>query len=325
MSVCISVYNTEKYLPRCLDSVIAQTLHSLEIVLVNNGSTDSSEAIMRQYESNHPERKFIIVSQEDRGLAQGRQSGVNVATGQYITFLDADDYVYPSAYQKMYEAGVKNNADIIEIETVRDGNIISSPYEGLKDSHSVLNRYFKKNDLPSMLWMRMYHRNLFEKPVFPKLYTNNEDMFGLPCLLHAAKSVYFLKEPLHVYSVDNELAVMSNLKKKKDEKYFKARSKALYAVPFVEKYIGEKYINNEYSESFFFYKSRIIIGFLFYRFAEIGYKNRIDAVKEVLGLSSVPETEQVIRKLARKDGIGRLIKSIGVQNTFKLYQLFKRV
>ena len=89
VSVCISVHNTAKYLPRCLDSVCAQTLQSLEIVLVNNGSTDNSEAIMREYAEKHPERRFVILSQEDRSLAGGRLTGINHATGEYILFAGA--------------------------------------------------------------------------------------------------------------------------------------------------------------------------------------------------------------------------------------------
>ena len=117
VSVCISVHNTAKYLPRCLDSVCVQTLQSLEIVIVNNGSTDNSEEIMHDYASKNPERKFVIISQEDRSLAGGRQSGIDHATGEYIAFLDADDFVAPEAYEKMLLCAERESVDIVEIET----------------------------------------------------------------------------------------------------------------------------------------------------------------------------------------------------------------
>ena len=325
VSVCISVHNTERYLPRCLDSVIAQTIESLEIVLVNNGSTDSSEALMHKYKQQHPERCFVIITQEDRSLAGGRIAGIQHATGDFITFLDADDFVYPEAYQKMYDVAKENNADIVEVQTEREGVVISSPYQGLHEAHDVLRDYFVGNGMPSMLWLRMYRRNLFEKPVLPQLYTNNEDMFGLPCLLHAANTIYFLKETLHVYSTDNETAVMSNLKKKKGEKYFQSRSVALNILPFIEDYIGEKAINEEYKETFPKYKSRMLLGFLFYRFSDINYERRIAAVCPIVGASSVNDAEQIIKKTANNEGIGKLIKLIGVKQTFRLYKILKRV
>lgn len=105
VSVCISVYNTSHLLPRCLDSVVTQSLKEIEVILVNNGSTDNSLQIMEEYQQRFPEM-IKIFSQEDRGLAQGRQSGINNAMGEYITFLDADDYVTEDAYEKMYTTAI---------------------------------------------------------------------------------------------------------------------------------------------------------------------------------------------------------------------------
>ena len=92
LSVCISVHNTEKYLKRCLESVAVQNMDGLELILVNNGSTDGSAKIMRNFLTSHPEMSISIYEQEDRGLAQGRQTGVNHASGEYITFLSGHTY-----------------------------------------------------------------------------------------------------------------------------------------------------------------------------------------------------------------------------------------
>ena len=243
ISVIIPVYNVEKYLPRCLDSVCAQTLQSLEIVLVNNGSTDNSEAIMREYAEKHPERRFVILSQEDRSLAGGRLTGINHATGEYITFLDADDLVDATTYQKMLECAEKEGVDIVEIQTRRDAKILESNLKGLQDTHQVLKQYFTKGGIQSMLWMRMFRRSLFAKPVLPTIYTNNEDMFAWPCLLYAAHSIYFLKKPLHTYSTDNEGGVMQSetYDPKLAERRFQSRTKALLSIPFFREYAGDGY------------------------------------------------------------------------------------
>ena len=85
ITVCISVYNGEKYLRRCLDSVVSQKICSMEIVLVNDGSTDGTSEIMHEYQNRFPEIR--IIEQENRGLAQGRWTGVKNSTGSYITSL----------------------------------------------------------------------------------------------------------------------------------------------------------------------------------------------------------------------------------------------
>ncbi|WP_313567197.1 glycosyltransferase, partial [Empedobacter sp.] len=82
ISICISVHNTGKYLRRCLDSVVEQTIREKEIILVNNGSTDDSLEIMKNYRQKFP-HLIRIINQEDKGLAQGRQTGVNNAKGEY--------------------------------------------------------------------------------------------------------------------------------------------------------------------------------------------------------------------------------------------------
>ena len=93
VSTCISVYNGEKYLRRCLDSVLSQNISSMEIVLVNDGSTDSSSEIMYEYQARYPGTRIKVIEQENRGLAQGRWTGVKNSCGRYITFLDVDEYI----------------------------------------------------------------------------------------------------------------------------------------------------------------------------------------------------------------------------------------
>ena len=91
VSVIVPVYNVEKYITRCLTSLINQTLDDLEIILVNDGSTDNSVAIIREYKRQHD--NIILVEKENGGLSSARNFGLVYATGEYIAFLDSDDYV----------------------------------------------------------------------------------------------------------------------------------------------------------------------------------------------------------------------------------------
>lgn len=328
VSVCISVHNTAKYLPRCLDSVCAQTLQNLEIVLVNNGSTDNSEEIMHDYASRHPERKFVIVSQEDRSLAGGRQTGIDNATGEYIAFLDADDLVVPEAYEKMLECAEKEKVDIVEVETMRDGKVLSSNLSGTQNAHEVLKLYFTQSGIQSMLWLRLYKRSLFCNPVMPTIYTNNEDMFALPCLLHAAHSIHYLKEPLHTYSTDNEGGVMKSETNNPElaERRFRSRKKALLSIPHFRHFVGEK-LYGEYEKEHCIYEAEYILGFLLTVFKGKNMKDKISAILESLDFETEKELNTFLHKYLPQSGQTSYIlyKLFGISATYYIYKIINKL
>lgn len=326
VSVCISVHNTASLLPRCLDSVCAQTLQDLEIVLVNNGSTDKSEVIMREYENQHPERRFIIVSQEDRGLAQGRQSGVNCATGEYITFLDADDYVSETAYEKMYTTAINENVDIVEIQTRRENRIISSPFDGKQNTHYVLRRWFVGDIFtPTMLWLRLYKKELFDKPVLPNLYTNNEDNFAYPCLLYRANSIYYLKEPLHEYTTDNENGYMKRITTDPSytDKLFKAKVTALKSVHHIENYIGKETIHKDYCNEFNTFKANMALVFILKQFKNVPYKEKINVTASAISVAPRNLPLFIRKNINCNCSVNRLAKLFGIMPVHFVYSLFR--
>lgn len=290
VSVCISVYNGAKYIERCLDYVYNQTLKELEIVVVNDGSTDNSLALINKYVQNHPDRRFVIVSQENGGLCRGRRAGVKNTTGEYITFFDQDDYIDPSTYEKMSKCIEQNDVDIVEMSTRYGDKVISSPYKGVKDSHDVLRRYFRKGGIRTMLWLRLYKRSLFEKDVLPDIYTNNEDMFAFPCILHVAKKIYFLDEPLHIYSIDNDSSYMNTLKlnsynSKKPYDSFKIR---LLSLNHFTAFVGSDNMQ-EYQDDYNHYKARYIYAFLMSNFYKVSMDEKVSYTIEQFALTSYNE------------------------------------
>lgn len=110
ISVIIPVYNVEQYLRECLESVINQTLSELEIICINDGSTDSSLDILREYEQK--DNRIIVINQENEGVAATRNVGISLAKGEYISFIDSDDYIDLDFYEKLYNAAKKYKADI---------------------------------------------------------------------------------------------------------------------------------------------------------------------------------------------------------------------
>ncbi len=110
VSVIIPVYNTEKYLKECLDSVINQTFNDIEIICINDGSTDGSLNILTEYATI--DSRIIVITQENKGVSEARNNGMEKAGGEYIMFLDSDDYLYKQACEIAYNSATSNNADV---------------------------------------------------------------------------------------------------------------------------------------------------------------------------------------------------------------------
>lgn len=111
ISVIIPVYNTGKYVSRCIDSVIDSTYRNIEIICVNDGSTDNSPSILKEYEKK--DSRIKVVNKENGGLSSARNAGMDVANGEYITFLDSDDWIHRSYIEIMANAACSENADIV--------------------------------------------------------------------------------------------------------------------------------------------------------------------------------------------------------------------
>ena len=101
VSVIVPVYNTKQYLKRCMDALVKQTLEDIEIVAVNDGSTDDSLQMLKEYEEKYPE-KVRVLSKENGGQATARNLGIRECTGEYIGFADSDDYIDTTMFEKMY-------------------------------------------------------------------------------------------------------------------------------------------------------------------------------------------------------------------------------
>ena len=111
VSVIIPVFNTEDYLGQCLDSAVNQTLKDIEIICINDGSTDHSPAILEEYQAKDP--RVVIISQDNRGLSAARNCGMIKARGKYVYFLDSDDYVDSETLKRSTELAEKNDLDAV--------------------------------------------------------------------------------------------------------------------------------------------------------------------------------------------------------------------
>ena len=130
LSIIVPVYNSQSFLRQCIDSILAQTFENYEIILINDGSTDDSGAICDEYSSNFPE-KIHTRHKANGGAASARNAGIEMAQGEFIGFIDSDDYIHPEMFSFLVSEIEKNGADIIETRFIKKGSENDSTSEGV--------------------------------------------------------------------------------------------------------------------------------------------------------------------------------------------------
>ena len=142
VSVIIPVYNVGKYLRKCLDSVINQTLKDIEIICVNDGSTDNSGKILDEYAAK--DKRIKVIHQENQGLGAARNVGIDLAKGEYIGFVDSDDWISTGFYEKLYETAKRENSDISACNIMRVKNNQTYPllkYTTINKATTLKNKF----------------------------------------------------------------------------------------------------------------------------------------------------------------------------------------
>ncbi|MBQ3006121.1 MAG: glycosyltransferase [Clostridia bacterium] len=125
VSIVVPIYNAAPYLRKCLDSVVNQTLKNVEIIFIDDGSTDGSSEICKEYASK--DNRIIYYKKENEGLAAARQDGIERASGEYVGFVDSDDWLELNMYERMYDVAVKENADVVFCNCYEDEDV-KNPY-----------------------------------------------------------------------------------------------------------------------------------------------------------------------------------------------------
>lgn len=194
LSVIIPVYNGEKYIKRCLDSLKAQTMKKIEIIVVNDGSTDKTEDIIKEY-INSGEERIVYLKKENGGLSDARNFGLKYATGDYYAFVDADDYINDTLFENL-EVYMDENYDMVKfqiIEVDEAGNEISKNnsvnFEN-KTGEEAFNILFKQDNMTEVAWGYIYKAKFWKDNNFKYAKGKYHEDFGLtPLILLRAKKV----------------------------------------------------------------------------------------------------------------------------------------
>ena len=201
ISVIIPVYNVENYVSKCLDSIINQTYENLEIVIVDDGSTDKSGDICEYYAKQ--DNRIILIHQENQGLSMARNNALDIISGDYVGFVDSDDWISPDMYCALYNNAIAHNADIsmcnfYYVSTSGE----TSPYSNESDDIKVLEGIYKiAHNIRlsnNCVWNRLYKRHLFNDIRFPKGKVF-EDIFIMHRLVDNANKVVLSSQCKYYY------------------------------------------------------------------------------------------------------------------------------
>lgn len=212
ISVIIPVYNVEKYLRRCLDSVVAQTYRNLEIICVDDGSVDESGRICDQYAAR--DARIKVIHQENQGISAVRNRGLDAAEGEYIAFVDSDDYILEDMYKKMLDKLLDYNVDLCVCQwqyefsdgrqVVKKQNIDPTIY-GCKTSLKFTHFLYKGNYesvVVVAVWNKLYRRALLDTIRFEGRIHEDEAFCGR--IMAKSISVYVMEEQFYVYAQNGD-------------------------------------------------------------------------------------------------------------------------
>lgn len=220
ISVVVPIYNVEKFLPTCIESVVRQSYRNLELILVDDGSPDSCPSICEKYKQM--DSRIKVIHKKNGGLSDARNEGLKIAKGKWVTFIDSDDYVGTDFLKELYKAAVLNKADIsiCDYSTVVDNNGLekrSSSVLELSNIECLESIYHPKiHGMEFVAWGKLYSARLFKKNnIEYPVGKIHEDIFTTYKLIYAASKIAFSNYIGYFYRIRKDSIMTSrfNLKR----------------------------------------------------------------------------------------------------------------
>lgn len=314
ISVIIPVYNVEKYISECLESLINQTYKNLEIILINDGSRDNSGAICDKYKEK--DSRIKVIHKENGGVSLARNSGLEIAKGDYIAFVDGDDYLDKEYFEKLLKILKEKQVEIVlcgfnkvydnNTEKVTKGkNLVMRKEEFLKD---ILNVQGGAGIVHSKLWKKEAMQGI----KFDKEIKIGEDSFFCIQAVKNVNNVYVLDEALYNYRFNNTSAVR---KYKKD-----FPDLCLTSMQIAKKYIEKEYKDNreitrKFNNYIAYHILLIIVNYCFNNENQLKWMGQIKCLKDVC---KIPEYKEAI-KYSNYDGLSLTRKITLFTIKYKLY------
>lgn len=249
ISIIVPVYNTEKYLERCVNSLIHQTYQNIEIILVNDGSTDNSQSICEKFAGKN--RRIHLINQKNGGSSIARNTGLINAKGNIISFVDSDDHLDLDMYRKMLTKLNEHKLDVVEIE--RNSESDKKKFDDsftIEDRITAFARIIQTTSF--QVWKRIYRRSLIDQMMFiPNII--HQDVFFTIDVINKVEKVGFLNTPLYNYNRESIGIIRSNYSAMKRDIAVKATEYIQSNLPTDEKLkkVMDNYIVHYYTDHYF--------------------------------------------------------------------------
>ena len=220
VSVIVPIYKVERFIRTCIESIINQTYKDLEIILVDDGSPDDCGSIIEEYAKI--DSRVRVIHKINGGLSDARNAGLEVASGEYVTFVDSDDFILPRMIEDIVNIAEQEGADVVECQRVRcaeedtikticykeqDNTVVSY------DCKAIMANFLVKKRIRVTAWAKLYRRSLFSEIRFP-YGKYHEDVFTTYKILHLAKKVSSTERVGYVYRINSGSIMQEKFSKK---------------------------------------------------------------------------------------------------------------
>lgn len=230
LSIIVPVYNVEKYLPKCLESLIKQTLNDIEIICVNDGSMDNSLAILKEFASK--DSRIRIIDNQHQGVAKTRNTGIEQSTGEYIGFVDSDDYIDIDFFEKLYNSATKSNSDIAIASILKHKNffnIYNAKYTKEETAITIQDKIKLCEDKKHFFfyaWNKIYHSGFIKENniKFSEGQIYEDVMFAIKALYYSNKIISVYGTKYHYIEHENSLTKYKDKTGEKEQDLVKAYS-----------------------------------------------------------------------------------------------------
>ena len=316
ISIVIPVYNVEKYLQRCLDSVLKQTYTDIEIILVDDGSTDGCGMICDEYKKK--DKRIKVIHKENKGLSDARNVGIDQITGEYLVFIDSDDFVSRYYIENLWRALKQSNAEMAISGFINYYEGDNIPLEKIVEENQIkkmttqecLKKMFYQDEIDMSAWGKLYKSEMFCDIKYPvgKL---NEDILVTYRLVEKSRSIAFIDNIDYMYFQRRDSIQNSTFNLKKMD--------AIEQMKILRAYIKKNYpqLANAIDCKYFSTLCNVL-----FQIDDLKYKNiKSEIWSEIKQLRSVIIKDKFARKKAK---VGALLSYLGCNRMKRIYLLWKK-
>lgn len=307
VSIVVPIYNVESYIKRCFDSLVTQTLSNIEIIAINDGSTDQSLAIVQEFAAK--DQRIKVIDKKNGGVSSARNEGVAIANGDYIGFVDPDDWIDKHMYQNMYEIAIEDKSDIVMCSYIREfGTHLKEKRFDLPNKITYKDEEVRKKIMrrlvgpigkevanPELLdawgtvWSKLYRSEMLKENnlTFTDLSvigTNEDSLFNIQAFYYT-KIFSFINKPYYHYWRANTTSVTTSYKPELIDKW-----STLYQI--IEEFIKEKELEKDY---YIALNNRISMNTLGLGLNEISKANRSSALNKIKKINEILNNNRIIR------------------------------